>query len=119
MPDMESQYSFKAKPLQLETTYANVESLDYEQAENVVQKADLAYRTELDNFIYEGLKWLLCLMTAVVVAAFGILVNFGVENLAGAKFSWTLAIMKESYFLSFCVYASFNCFLVFLASCLV
>lgn len=41
------------------------------------------------------------------------------ENLAGTKFFWTLSIMEDSYFLSFCVYATFNCFLVFCASCMV
>mmetsp|Transcript_33733 Transcript_33733/g.86204 ORF Transcript_33733/g.86204 Transcript_33733/m.86204 type:complete len:833 (-) Transcript_33733:225-2723(-) len=112
-------YMYKAKTVVPETHYAPVESLNYDLSENVVFRAQQANRTPTDLLIYSCLKWLLCLMTAVIVAGFGILVNLGVENLAGTKFYWTLSIMEDSYFLSFCVYATFNCFLVFCASCLV
>ena len=108
-----------AKSLRVDKTYAPVESLDYDISENEVYRAEQASRTPLDTFIYDTLKWGLCLLTAVVVAAFGILVNVGVENLAGAKFSWTLSIMEESYLLSFCVYAGINCLLVGIACSLV
>lgn len=177
---MDAAYVFQ-KAFPQESFYASVESLDYDVCENIVYRADQAVRTPLDNFIYGGLKWFLCLLTggcttlpstawllcsgicsimcarggaegsmqssaeqllslylyprracfdaaltpasaptiAVTVAAFGIIVNVGVENLAGTKFSWTLSIMEDSYFMSFCVYACFNCMLVVCASSMV
>mmetsp|Transcript_11530 Transcript_11530/g.32699 ORF Transcript_11530/g.32699 Transcript_11530/m.32699 type:complete len:826 (+) Transcript_11530:309-2786(+) len=115
--DMDPQFTFKSRVEP--SLYASVESLDYDVCENIVYRAEQANRTFLDNVVYGSLKWVLCLVTAVIVAAFGIIVNFCVENLAGTKFVYTFSIMEDSYFLSFCVYACFNCLLVLCASTLV
>jgi len=112
-------YTFTSRFCKTDITYAPVETLDYDDADTLISKANFASGSPFNSFVYAALKWSFCFVTAVLVAACGILVNVSVENLAGAKFSWTLTTMEESYFLSFCVYAFFNCTLVLFASCLV
>ncbi|KAF8058892.1 CLC-D [Scenedesmus sp. PABB004] len=91
----------------------NLESLDYELAENTVYRTDTAARTHLDHITKSGAKWSMCFALGVLTAVAAFAVNLGVENLAGFKFWATLTLLDRGQALaSYAVYAGTNVALV-------
>ena len=94
------------------------ESLDYEEFENTVWRADMAARTTMSSILYSSMKWGICLAIGAVTAIAAFVVNLGVENISGFKFWATLTILQRSgYLSSFLLYASINATLVLASVC--
>mmetsp|Transcript_23545 Transcript_23545/g.51672 ORF Transcript_23545/g.51672 Transcript_23545/m.51672 type:complete len:861 (+) Transcript_23545:337-2919(+) len=92
---------------------ARYESLDYEEVENTVYRADKAAGTTLDSLSYSSLKWIICFLIGVTTALAAFTVNLSVENISGFKFWATFAVVEQSgFFASFLVYALINATLV-------
>ncbi|MEW5313527.1 MAG: hypothetical protein WDW38_005088 [Sanguina aurantia] len=91
----------------------NFESLDFEEVENTVYRADHATSGSLDSLIYSSAKWGMCFAIGVCTAIAAFAVNIGVENISGFKFWAVLTIASQgSYFASFLIYAVINAVLV-------
>eukprot|EP00798_Chlamydomonas_sp_ICE-L_P013668 gene13668-19556_t len=98
------------------TKPVNFKSLDYEQVENMVYRADQAASTTVDSIYYSTHKWVICLLIGALtaLAAFG--VNFFVENISGFKFWATLSLIDKNWYVSsFVIYTLINCTLVVFA----
>lgn len=69
--------------------HSQFESLDYELCDNTVYKADEALKGPADPLVYRAVKYSICGLIGVSIAATAFGVNFGVENIAGTRF-WLL-----------------------------
>ncbi|KAG1653076.1 hypothetical protein FOA52_007509 [Chlamydomonas sp. UWO 241] len=93
-----------------------LESLDYDECDNVTFRSDQASRNAWSTLKHGALKWSTCFALGVLTAAAAFLVNLSVENISGAKFGLTLSVMEKSGILpSFLTYAAFNAALVMAA----
>ncbi|PNW88649.1 hypothetical protein CHLRE_01g038700v5 [Chlamydomonas reinhardtii] len=89
------------------------ESLDYEEYDDTVYRADQAASSSLDSLLYSANKYLVCFAVGVVTALAAFAVNLAVENISGFKFWATLTIMERGDVLgSYLAYTAMNAALV-------
>ncbi|GLC67770.1 hypothetical protein PLESTF_000605500 [Pleodorina starrii] len=89
------------------------ESLDYEEYDDTVYRADQAASSSLDSLLYSANKYLVCFAIGVITALAAFAVNLSVENISGFKFWATLTIMERGNLLgSFLAYVAMNAALV-------
>ncbi|WCJ29986.1 H(+)/Cl(-) exchange transporter 7 [Euphorbia peplus] len=94
-----------------------IESLDYEIAENDFFKQDWRSRGKIQMFQYVFMKWILCFLIGGIVSFIGFFNNLAVENIAGVKFVITSNMMLASrYGLAFLVFSVSNLVLTLFAS---
>ncbi|KAG2444895.1 hypothetical protein HXX76_001631 [Chlamydomonas incerta] len=85
------------------------ESLDYEEYDDTVYRADQAASSSLDSLLYSANKYLVCFAIGVVTALAAFAVNLAVENISGFKFWATLTIMERGDVLgSYLAYTAMN-----------
>ncbi|KAG2496165.1 hypothetical protein HYH03_005767 [Edaphochlamys debaryana] len=89
------------------------ESLDYEEYDDTVYRADQAASSSVDSLLYSANKYLVCFAIGVVTALAAFAVNLAVENISGFKFWATLTIMESGDVLgSYLAYTAMNAALV-------
>ncbi|GIL91065.1 hypothetical protein Vretimale_9495 [Volvox reticuliferus] len=89
------------------------ESLDYEEYDDTVFRADQAASSSLDSLLVSANKYLVCFAIGVITALAAFAVNLSVENISGFKFWATLTIMESGNLVgSFMAYVAMNAALV-------
>ncbi|EFJ09934.1 hypothetical protein SELMODRAFT_427560 [Selaginella moellendorffii] len=93
------------------------ESLDYEIIENDLFKQDWRARKKEEVFLYIVTKWAFAFLTGFIIGAAALIINFSVENIAGAKWLVASSYMTSGRTMTaFAIFTALNTGLVFLGA---